>query len=92
MKQRLMEAVDELRVASNALDRGIQAILDGDLEQGRGYLVTARELVNDAKLSLVDCFWSLDSGPEGGRKPELRRQLRVVQPSPEIQLPLRLTG
>ena len=90
MEQRLMEAVDELRVATDALDRGIVAVVGGDIEIGRGYLLTARELVNDARLALVDCFWSLDSGPEGGRKPEIRgRQLRVAQPSPEVQLALR---
>jgi hypothetical protein len=91
MEQRLMEAVDELRVATDALDRGIKAILDGDLEEGRGYLVTARELVNEAQLALVDCFWSLDSAPEGGRKPQIqtRKPLRVVYPLPGPQLALK---
>lgn len=92
MEERLMITVDELRVASDALDRGMRAVLDGELEQGRGYLFTARKLVNDSRLALVDCFWTLDSAPEGGRKPELRRPLRVVQPAPEIQLRLRLAG
>lgn len=90
MQRRLMEAVDELRVASDALDRSIGAVSGGDIEVGRGYLLTARELVDDARLSLVDCFWSLDSAPEGGRKPEIQhRQLRVVDPLPGPQLVLK---
>ena len=90
METTLVEAVDKLRVASGAPNRGLRAVLDGNLEQCRGCLFTTSTLVMDARLALVGLFWGLDSGPEGGRLPLIleRRQVKL-DPVPTVQLALR---
>lgn len=71
----------------------MRAVLDGDLEQCRGYLFTASALVKDARLALVDLFWVMDSGSEGARLPRIleRRQVKP-DPVPTVQLALRWGG
>ena len=71
----------------------MRAVLDGDLEQCRVYLFTFSTLVKDARLALVDLFWVIDSGSEGGRLPRIleRRQVKP-DPVPTVQLALRWGG
>ena len=93
METALMEAVDELRVTSEALDLGLRSVLDGDIEVGTGYLFTASTLVKDARLALVNLFWGMDSDPEGGRSPRIVERRKVKpDPVPTVQVALRYGG